>query len=230
MGQKGKNTMNTHHREKYQTMQSFRAEFGVGFTLAHTGKMTGFQSLSTSPLHNTFCQARAKCKNTICSHCYSIAMQKQYENLSKMLERNLEVLTTELIPVEKWPIVNALMIRLESFGDVMNGTQIKNYFNFCRRNPRVQFTVWTKNLPLYREVLKTEGKPENLIIIASSPVVNLALDPFKAYPFVDKVFTVYTKEFAALHGIKINCGARSCAACQLCYSKNDVRFVNELLK
>ena len=219
-----------HNREKYQTMESFKDEFGVGFTTAHTGKMTGFASLSTSPLHNTFCVARAKCPNTICSHCYSVTMQKMYSNLAQMLTRNWEVLTTTLIPVEKWPILNVLMFRFESFGDVQNKTQLLNYFNLCKRNPRVQFTIWTKNLALYKRVLAVHEKPRNLIIIASSPIVNVRLEPFAQYPFVDKVFTVYTKEYAALHGIRINCGARSCVACQLCYSKNATRYVNELLK
>lgn len=217
------------NREKPQTVQTFRKEFGVGFTTSHTGKMTGFWSLSTSPLQNTFCQARSKCKGTICAHCYSITMQKQYSNLAKMLARNLEVLTTTLIPVEKWPILNALMFRLESFGDVANETQILNYFNLCKRNPRVQFTVWSKNLALYKRVLATHEKPRNLIIIASSPIVNVPLNPFERYPFVDKVFTVYTKEYAALHGVKINC-MKFCSACQICYSQNKIKFINELLK
>ena len=221
--------MNTHKREKFQTMQTFREEFGVGFTTNHTGKMTGFCSLSTSPVHNTFCMARSKCRGTICEHCYSIAMQLQYKNLSQMLAKNLEVLTTRLIPVEKWPIVNALMFRLESFGDVQNETQVLNYFNFCRRNPRVQFTVWTKNLAVYKSALKVAERPENLIIIASSPVINEPMD-VSAYDFVDKVFTVYTKEYATQNGVKVNCGARSCMACQRCYSHNADFHVNELLK
>lgn len=221
--------MNTHNREKFQTVKSFREEFGVGFTTNHTGKMTGFSSLSTSPVHNTFCIARSQCKGTICEHCYSVAMQLQYKNLSQMLAKNLEVLASRLIPVEKWPLVNSLMFRLESFGDVQNETQVLNYFNFCRRNPRVQFTVWTKNLPVYANALRASSKPDNLIIIASSAFLNKPAD-VSAYPFVDKVFTVYTKEYAAENGVNINCGARSCMACQRCYSHNPDFHVNELLK
>lgn len=217
-------------REKFTTIEDFRKKYGIGFTLVHTGKMTGFMSLSTSPLRNTFCMARSKCPNSICSKCYSVTMNHQYTNLAKMLEKNLEVLTSRVIPVGEWPLVNAFAFRLESFGDVQNETQVRNYFNFCRRNPRVQFSVWTKNLPVYARVLKTESKPKNLIVIVSSPMLNVPVNP-KNFPFVDKVFTVYTEDYAHEHGIKINCGARSCLACGRCYRKsNGVEYVNELLK
>lgn len=228
--------MNTHNREKFQTVESFKKEFGVHICTTHTGKMTGFASLSTSPIANTFCQARSKCKGTICAMCYSIRMQSMYSALDKVLVKNHEVLTTQIIPVEKWPLLNYMMFRLESFGDIQNETQIINYFNLCKRNPRVQFTLWTKNYAIFEKLFRVgyEGiqyeKPQNLILIISSPVVNQPVD-ITAYPFADKVFTVYSKEYAALNGVKINCGALSCMACQKCYNPaNETVYINELLK
>ena len=228
--------MNNHNREKYQTIASFRKEFGIHITTKHEGKMEGMASLSTSPLLNTFCKARCKCKGTICSQCYSLSMQKRYSELSKCLKNNYAVLTREIIPVEKMPIVNYLMFRFESFGDVQNETQLINYLNLCARNPRTQFTIWTKNMGIF-DRLFTRGykgveyrKPKNLIIIVSSPVVNMRVN-LKRYPYADKVFTVYTEEYAKGAGISINCGARSCASCQMCYNRaNRVKYVNEILK
>lgn len=157
-------------------------------------------------------------------------MQQQYKLLAKCLEKNYDVLTKKLIPVDKWPVLNCLMFRFESFGDVQNAIQLKNYFNLCKRNPRVQFTIWTKNMGIFENVLKNERKPKNLIIIVSSPVVNMPVK-IGRYPFADKVFTVYTKEYAEGAGISINCGAHSCAACQMCYNRNNhVQYVNEMLK
>jgi len=222
--------MNNHHRETFQTIATFKKQYGIHVCTSHTGKMTGMASLSTSPLKNTFCMGRCRCKGSICEKCYSMTMQKMYSALDRALVRNYEVLTTRIIPVEEMPILNYLMFRLESFGDVANETQLINYFNLCKRNPRVQFTIWTKNTGIYSRVLATHEKPENLIIIISSPFVNQQLD-IAAYPWADKIFTVYSAEYAALHRVKINCGALSCATCQKCYNReNATVYINELLK
>lgn len=228
--------MNSHNREKFQTIETFREAYGVHICTNHSGKMTGFASLSTSPLSNTFCKARCKCKGSICEKCYSMRMQRMYATLDRTLAKNHEVLTKRIIPVSDMPILNYLMFRLESFGDVENEIQIINYFNLCRRNPRVQFTIWTKNTPIFKKLLangyggKRYPKPKNLLVVVSSPFVNTAEDISK-YPFADKVFTVYTKEYAEKNGIAINCGALSCAKCQRCYDRHDrARYINELLK
>ena len=223
--------MNNHGREKFVTIDDFEKKYGVKFTKNHTGKMSGFASLSTSPLCNTFCQGRCKCSGSICAKCYSLTMQKQYSNLSKMLKKNYEVLTTQIIPVEEMPLLNYLAFRFESFGDIQNENQIINYFNLCYRNPRVQFTIWSKNLHIFRKVFDNGYiKPSNLIIIASSPFINDVVDISK-WEFVDKVFTVYEKDYAEKNGIVINCGSKSCLACSSsCYMKNSVKYVNELLK
>jgi hypothetical protein len=42
---------------------------------------------------------------------------------------------------------------------------------------------------------------------------------------------VYTKKFLIEHPeVKINCGARSCNKCRLCYLKNNTTEVSEILK
>ena len=233
---KGKQNMNTHDREKFQTVESFKKEYGVHICTSHTGKMTGFASLSTSPIANTFCQNRTKCKGTICAMCYSMRMQSMYSALDKVLVKNHEILTSQIIPVEKWPVLNYLMFRLESFGDIQNEIQVINYFNLCKRNPRVQFTIWTKNYAIFDKLLR-DGymgvkyeKPKNLILIISSPVVNQPVK-IESFPYADKIFTVYSKEYAALNGVKINCGALSCMTCQKCYNpENETVYINELLK
>jgi len=218
-------------KSHYQSMTTFEKEFGIKFTKEHTGKMLGMISLSTSPIDNTFCKARRKCKSSICSHCYSYNMNNMFPPLRRMLKNNLKRLTEREIPVEKMPILNVLYFRLESFGDIENETQLVNYFNLCHRNPAVNFTIWTKNLPVFKRVLESgHNKPKNLTIVSSSHFVNTVTN-VDAYPFVDKVFTVYEKKFAERNGIKINCGGRSCMTCLRCYERgNAERFVNELLK
>ena len=224
------------NREKFQTVETFAKEFNIHFTLNHNGKMTGFASLSTSPIKNTFCQNRSKCKGSICEKCYALKMMKMYSKLDKKLIKNHEILTSQIIPTEKWPILNYLAFRFESFGDVQNEIQIINYLNLCAKNPRVQFSIWTKNVQIFKNLFKNGyngkkySKPKNLIIIISSPFVNKAVN-IKDYKFADKVFTVYTKDYVKENNVQINCGKKSCLSCNMCYDKkNKISYVNELMK
>ena len=94
--------------------------------------------------------------------------------------------------------------------------------------------MWTKNPGLIDKVIKAgREKPKNLIIIYSSPYIDkpVNVDTYiKCYPFIDKVFTVYSKEYIRDHKIDINCGARSCLECGRCYSKRTGKEVREQLK
>ena len=200
----------------------------------HTAKMQGMASLSTSPC-NPICEARAKDPNSICSKCFARAMANRFDNFNLKLEHNADLLSREVYSVEDMPLINYRFFRLEAFGDLTNTNQVKNYFNFVKANPYTDFALWTKNPHFIAETL-ADGykKPNNLVIIYSSPFMNAKadFDSLKAkYPFINKVFTVYTNEDTATeHGAKINCGARSCLKCHRCYNKRTSSEINELLK
>ena len=68
-------------------------------------------------------------------------------------------------------------------------------------------------------------------IVVSSPLLNkpLELDRQK-YWMVDHIFTVFDKECIQSHNIVINCGAKSCLGCQICYHNDTEFYVNEKLK
>jgi hypothetical protein len=66
------------------------------------------------------------------------------------------------------------------------------------------------------------------VVIYSNPYVDkpYSIITLQAlYPFVDKVFSVITKDNG-----NVNCGARSCATCKLCYSKSTTSEIVEKLK
>lgn len=223
---------NPHKREEMMTPSLFKLRYGVHITERMNGKMEGMMSLSTSPLLNPICQARRMNEGLVCAKCYADAMCRQmYPALAKVLETNTEILTTTEIPMKEWPLINAHAFRLESFGDVANPLQVRNYFNFCRRNPRTTFSVWTKNPEIYARVLESGvKKPKNLIIVLSSTMLNVQANAEK-YPFVDKVFTVYEKSYAEKNNIIVNCGKRKCLSCMNCYTKGgSPTYINELLK
>lgn len=86
----------------------------------HQGKMSGMQSLSTSPLANEHCIRRRANGDTICAECFSYSYNEIREALREKLVRNTDLLTKEVIPVEEMPIVNVVYFRLEAFGDLNN--------------------------------------------------------------------------------------------------------------
>ena len=215
-------------------MNANTATLKKAITWNMTGKMSDMASLSTSPLCNPHCQERCKNNVAVCKSCYSIRMMMRYKNLRDKLERNTEFLTTVDLAVDDVPAINRTLFRFESFGDLINTQQVKNYFTICEANKRTQFALWTKNPWVIADAMAEYGisKPDNLIIILSSVLLNVGADPemvAKKYPFIDKIFTVFDKEHSK--DVNINCGARSCAQCQRCYTKTDgIELVNELLK
>lgn len=199
-----------------------------------SAKMAGVPAISTSVALNPICQARAKNPDSICAHCFAIATVARYTKLGEHLAENTEVLTAEVLPLEELPKFgfNVGMVRFEAFGDLNNVTQVINYFNIARVNSHVHFALWTKNPKLIAVAIEAGAvKPANLNIIYSSPMLNApALDIFERFAFVDKVFTVYDGATIEREDIAINCGARSCAGCGLCYFDKVVKIVNEKLK
>ena len=207
----------------------------------HNGKMQGIASLSTSPLLNGMCSKRCKIKDSICNHCYSMAMNKRYTNLQKALIANTETLN-QLIDKKDLPTINSKVFRFEAFGDLNTYNQCINYFNICNKNKGTTFSIWCKNIHIISHVINDIGykKPKNLIVIYSVSLLNHSIDINKItsnprLQFIDKVFTVYTLEYLQDNNINIdqfiNCGARKCIDCMKCYNKrNKTVFINEMLK
>lgn len=201
----------------------------------HSGKMDGMQSLSTSVILNKQCKKNAAIDGSVCGHCYAAAMftGRYKASMPQKYEANTMLLTEAILPLESLPAIYNLYFRFEAFGDLMNAIQVVNYINICNVNPLVKFALWTKNPQFIDEAMNKYGvqKPENLNIIYSSLILNKDSSAIlNKYGFIDKVFTVYTPEYIKEKNIDINCGARSCAGCLNCYTKNDIKIINEKLK
>ena len=216
-------------KKKFVTIKDAEKVSGVHYTLNHSGKMSGMQSLSTSCLRNPYCQARRYNPELICSHCYAHRFAHMYSSLSKRLEGNTEILTSRILKEYEIPTINSLYFRFEAFGDLINKKQVINYFNICLHNKKVKFGLWTKNPQIIEQVLRSGWKkPNNLQIILSSPKIN---EPVECkYDFVDKIFTVYDKKYIKKHNIEINCGGEQCLTCGKCYCKSKGKNINEMLK
>lgn len=226
------NKNNVTKRNHMLTITEAERVSGVHYTVNHTGKMSGMMSLSTSCTQNQYCKYRSKNPDTVCSHCYAQRQLKMYKSLEKVLINNTEILTNRCLEYYEIPVINALYFRLEAFGDLINEVQLINYFNLCNKNKLVKFALWTKNLWIIESVLKMGArKPSNLQVIYSLPYLNDRNENiFILYPFVDKVFTVFDKNYIKENNVDINCGAKNCLACGKCYKKNKIKFINERLK
>lgn len=203
-----------------------------------SAKMEGFPSISTACTMNKFCLARLKRKIGICAKCFAYAKLKFKKNLAENLRKNYEVLTKEVLPTEALPTFcdDVDQCRIESFGDVETVEQAINYINIAIKNPRVWFGWWSKNEGIRSKAIEICGKPHNLVCVYSSPIVNKEITfeelYAKGWKYIDKIFTVYTKEYAKDNYIDINCGARACKfgrGCGRCY-KPGREYVRELLK
>lgn len=206
---------------------------GILWMTDHTGKMEGINSIGTSCVDNPFCIKRRENGDSVCSKCYAATYMKMRKALKERLKGNAEILTERLLQGREIPVTNANVFRFESFGDLYNTTHLANYVLICERNPFTHFGLWTKNTWVLDELFNKNGvkKPDNLSIVVSSPLLNktIELDKEKFW-FVDHVFTVYDKHFIEDNNVDINCGAKSCLGCQLCYHKDTEFYINEKLK
>lgn len=224
----------------YSTVASLNNFAGVHYTTKHTGKMSGVLSLSTDINSNPLCLGRQKIAGSVCSACFAARMfddaAGRYRGVNNAFKRNSEILCSRLLTDSEIPAINPArfpVFRFEAYADICTVTQVLNYFKIARKNPAVRFALWTKNPGFVAKALKVVSKPENLQIVLSSMGLNKPAAGLR-FAFIDKVFTVYDDATIEAQNIEINCGARSCMGCQLCYKKNpagvDVVEVRERLK
>ena len=209
----------------------------------HTAnKLEGISSISSSVHDNCLCAAKQKIKDCICKFCYAYNQQSYQTGLKEHNILNGIILRNILIPVKFFKLLRILFhyLRIESFGDVANITQCRNYIRIIKAFPEKRCAIWSKNIELYKQAFELEGgKPKNTTYVHSSHKLNIPdLINLEKYSFVDHVFTVYEKKFAKENNIVINCGGRKCMECILkkknCYFRvnknNNTFYINELKK
>jgi len=212
-----------------------KSKYAVNHSPVHvsddmSGKMKDVPSISTSCLCNPVCLKRMQDGESICAKCFAAATLERYTAAGAATESNTILLNDTVLPLDMLPKFKpgVEIVRVESFGDVASVTQAINYANMARSNPHVVFAWWTKNVPIVAKAFDAVGKPKNVVLIESSPKVNVPATPSSHY--VDKVFTVYDGETIARNHVRINCGARSCNTCRRCYKKTTAKAIAERLK
>ena len=207
----------------------------------HDAKMHGVISLSTYVGNNKYCLARCNnCENAICKYCYAASLTKQRYFLKMKLIRIMAIFTNVELCRDDIPVIDSELypfFRLESFGDLNNKLQFKNYNLFASVNSAVNMTIWTKNPGIIQACIDDGLQlSNNLVIGLSSLYLNKPeIDKANKYSFIRFLFTVYDDAFIKEHDIKINCGAKHCLSCGICYKylhefKHGLQLINERKK
>ena len=195
---------------------------GVVHISEMSGKMKYIDSINTNPLSNAFCEAMSK-TDAVCSKCYSRNMLKSFRaNCEKPFEKNSQVLSSSIIPIEDLPIVNILFFRFSSHGELLNETHFLNLINIAKKNKSTTFSLWTKRVNIVNNVLANIKKPKNLILICSDPKIDGDCELPENF---DKIFRVTNDDNNPL----VNCVGK-CFDCRKCYTKNKITLIVERLK
>ena len=188
-----------------------------------SGKLADIISINTPTTTNEFCLKMRQVKaNAICKKCYAFRYEKLRPNIVTAFERNLFLSERELLPLEI-PAINEQIARFASYGELINMMHFINLLRIALANPRTVFTLWTKRYRIVQRVLKHMPKPDNMILIYSSPGVGKVSALPKGF---DKVFTAFAK---GTDTTDINCHG-ACNDCRLCYSHNNTTLINEIIK
>lgn len=203
--------------------------------ITHKDKLQNMHSIGTSCLCNSLCEYRQGKKELICSRCYAVKYLRLRKTLRDKLAFTTWLYNNYEITEKQVPFINDSIFRFESFGDIHSVLQVKNYFTICNANKNTIFAIWTKNPGIMKLAIQEKKKPNNLIVIYSDPLINgmseeTYNDILKQYPFIDKIFVVYEKDFAIENNIEINCGGSACVYCGNCYTKKDVTIIREIRK
>ena len=198
-----------------------------------TGKLEGFQAISTNTVTNEYCQKQYKKQDAknICTFCYSHNMLNTFrKNMQVSLQRNTDLLNSKVLHPDALPIINSAFFRFNAHGefslDKKQGTiNLENYVNIALKNPHCTFSLWTKRFDIIKPYFDNHEKPKNLILIYSSPLTNHIMTKIPKH--FDKTFnTVIETDFIE----KQNCTGQKCRDCLLCYKKNTTSIIVEKVK
>lgn len=207
----------------------------------HEKKMDGIISISSYVGNNAFCKARCNnCPGAICKYCYAESLTAQRVNLKNKLQRIHAIFTSCRLQACDIPVLDTAKypyFRFESFGDLNNTLQFENYNLFAAVNNNINCTIWTKNPGIIQACINNGLQlANNLVIGLSSLYLNTpAIDTARRYSFIRFLFTVYDDEYIKAHNIVINCGAKHCLTCGICYKylheyKTGLYIINERKK
>ena len=185
-----------------------------------SGKIEGITSYDSTATNCGFCQQMRKAAESnpshICRYCYDYAQEHSFRgaNIVNRHTLNMLIMSSVEFDVEELKLVNATYInRVNSSGDTPNETYARNMLKIAYAFPCFRFAYWAKNKAAVIAACDAYGKPSNMILVQSSPIIG---KPEKLAKYFDYVFTVYaTKEgiAEALANGACECNGKKCRDC-----------------
>ena len=232
--------------ENDTSFETCKAVTGLKVSDHMSGKMEGIKCITTACTVNDHCKSLHT--NGICKHCYAFKYLNMRPTVRKCYERNSNVLSNAMDVSFMPSFRSGDFVRLESFGDLINREHIENYLLICFKNPKTNFSLFTKRRFMLNEFFKSfeVKKPKNLAIVSSaytlnddqntelyaSYVTNVNLD----FKLIDTVFNVYTNDENMQKNdrlaLNIHECEKQCRFCLVCWHNTmaDLMLVKEHLK
>lgn len=183
-----------------------------------SGKIEGVTSCDSSCHGCTFCEKMRKAAESdpsiICGECYDAKQEDYRTSVKNRHMLNLRIMSSVLFEVEELAILPTTAItRINSSGDIENVTHAQNMIRFAKAHPHSKVAIWAKNYDTVTKAFDLEGKPENVLYIASSYRID---KPVTLPQWADNTFTVYStpeKVLDALEAGAGECNGKKCREC-----------------
>jgi len=200
--------------------------------LIHQSKMSGkldeMFAINTNTLTNEFClkQHKAKGDKHICIKCYSFKSLLEYrQNCVEPFQRNSDLLSSRILTHEEImafkPKGKLGIYRFDGHGELINNIHLKNCMMIAEYHPEFVFALWSKRKDLVQNYVFSSGKPDNMVLIYSNPVIDRVMS--KPPKYFDKVFNNVSGE----HPLE-NCTGQKCKDCKLCYVSDETIIVEKV--
>lgn len=200
--------------DRFQLLTIYKAAFH------NSGKIEGVTSFDSTATNCGFCQKMRKAAENnpahICNYCYDFAQEHSFKGANVLNRHTLNMLIMSSVEftVDELRMVSVTYInRVNSSGDTPNVIYAKNMLRIALANPAFKFAYWAKNTADVIAACDEIGKPANMTLIQSSPIIG---KPAKLAKYFDVVFTVYaTREDVdkAIAAGANECNGKKCKDC-----------------
>lgn len=208
--------------------------YNVFISNGYGGKMTDIVGISGFAGNNEKCIQRAQKGIGVCPYCFSF--RNAYFSCLPAWTKNDTIFSTVKFAVNDL-IMDPEKIkecRFSTHGDLNNALHAYNYMVIAYSNPKIQYTLWTKNNEYYQQARKMFrsdfgiDRPANFRVIFSGNRLDVipgkkGLTALKANGY-DAYFVVYSKRaiqekaVTEFFGHFCKCGKNSCKKeCHFCY-------------
>ena len=182
--------------------------------LSSTSKL-GVKSISLDAKKCKTGSKLAKKSGTVCNGCYALKGCYVFPVVKDAMQRRLDFFNSpNFIPIMVWLLQSQRkkFFRWFDSGDIQNVFMGLNILEVCKQTPDIKHWIPTKEYKFWRQVLKIEKLPDNVVLRMSSP--NIDQEPLKEF---NNTSTVHeNKKAFGLECIAYKQDGK-CLDCKACY-------------